>query len=151
MKLKLFIYLLSNHGDMDVDAIQGDSEETGATGNRFADALRQQSQADDGLERQYELFRKQLDLLEQQTGLLERLNKTMERTATSLEEELISLFKEPLLQKQKVMDLLGISDSTYRRYVVEGKLNPMCFDKIDWYFKWDLRKALENSRKKGKI
>lgn len=55
-----------------------------------------------------------------------------------------------LLDKYEVMKMLKISDSTYRRYVKNGVLEPMKLDGIDMYFKKDILSALERSRRKGK-
>lgn len=56
-----------------------------------------------------------------------------------------------LLNKPQVMDLLGISDTTYRRYVRAGRLKPMRLHGIDMYQREDLLQELRESRRKGRI
>lgn len=55
-----------------------------------------------------------------------------------------------LMDKYEVMKMLNISDSTYRRYVKKGILEPMKLEGIEMYFKKDIISALERSRRKGK-
>lgn len=54
------------------------------------------------------------------------------------------------LDKFEVMQILKISDSTYRRYVKKGMLRPMQLDGIDLYYREDIDSALEESRRKGR-
>lgn len=90
-------------------------------------------------------------LMEQQVILSEKLLNSHERTESLLERELAALLDEPLMDKNDVMHHLNISDATYRRYVDNGKLNPMNLGKIDWYNRRDLAQQLEESRRKGRI
>lgn len=55
-----------------------------------------------------------------------------------------------LLTKPEVMCLLKISDTTYRRYVKSGRLTPIKLHGIDMYREEDLRRELEESRRKGR-
>lgn len=59
--------------------------------------------------------------------------------------------KGETLDKFEVMRILKISDSTYRRYVSKGILNPMGLDGVDIYYEQDLARALEESRRKGRF
>lgn len=63
----------------------------------------------------------------------------------------IELQLKPLMNKTEVMAHLKISDSTYRRYVQDGILNPMNLGGIDMYYVEDLVQALEKSRRSGRI
>jgi len=79
--------------------------------------------------------------------------------------ELVSLLKElktlytdstvhksgKLLNKQDVISLLNISDTTYRRYVKMGRLRPMKLRGIDMYREEDLLLELQESRRKGRV
>lgn len=56
-----------------------------------------------------------------------------------------------LLNKHQVISLLKISDTTYRRYVKMGKLQPMRLHGIDVYYRSDLEEALLESRRKGRL
>lgn len=103
------------------------------------------------LEIQASLLKKQYVKLELICNLLEEILIQQQQTKGILEKELISLLHQPLLDKNKVMDILNIKDSTYRRYVAKGYLRPMHFEKVDWYFEADLKKALYESRRKGRI
>lgn len=58
---------------------------------------------------------------------------------------------ERLLNKIDVMTRLQISDSTYRRYVKAGRLKPMRLHGIDMYTERDIRRELEESRRKGRL
>lgn len=103
------------------------------------------------LEIQSKLLKKQYDRLEILIHLLEEMVQQQQQVSSILQKELVSLLRQPLLDKNKVMDILNIKDSTYRRYVAKGYLRPMYFEKVDWYFESDLKKALEESRRKGRI
>jgi predicted site-specific integrase-resolvase len=56
-----------------------------------------------------------------------------------------------LLDKHDVMARLKISDTTYRRYVKDGRLKPMRLHGIDMYREDDLCRELEESRRKGRF
>lgn len=56
-----------------------------------------------------------------------------------------------LFYKQDVINLLNISDTTYRRYVKEGRLRPMRLHGIDMYYQEDIHKELQESRRKGRV
>lgn len=53
--------------------------------------------------------------------------------------------------KQDVLDKLNMSESTYRRNIKIGLLNPMRLNGIDTYFEEDLLRAMEESRRKGRF
>jgi len=66
-----------------------------------------------------------------------------------------SEFKEdPLPQfysKKEVMDILKISESTYKRYVRNGYLTPFGFHGIDLFVKRNFIKGLLESKRKGRL
>lgn len=120
--------------------------------------LEQQYKTNQLLEKQNALFEKnnhllqtQLMSLDMQCKDMKRLHELLERTYELWSEELIALLDEPLLDKNDVMEILRISDATYRRYVDGGKLDPMRLERLDWYYKRDLAKQLEASRLKGRL
>lgn len=53
--------------------------------------------------------------------------------------------------KQEVMDNLKMSVSTYKRNLESGLLDPMRLNGVDEYFEEDLIKALEESRRRGRV
>lgn len=53
--------------------------------------------------------------------------------------------------KQEVFEEFNISDSTYKRHINSGLLDPMRFTGGDEYFEEDLLKAMEESRRRGRI
>ena len=59
--------------------------------------------------------------------------------------------QKKLINKHDVIALLNISDSTYRRYVKNGRLQPMKLHGIDMYYKDDVHKELQESRRKGRL
>lgn len=61
-----------------------------------------------------------------------------------------SLDDDRLLDKQQVISMLNISDTTYRRYVKAGRLRPMRLHGIDMYREDDLLQELRESRRKGR-
>lgn len=52
--------------------------------------------------------------------------------------------------KREVMELLKMSDSTYKRNVRVELLVPMCLSGDDEYFEEDLLRALEESKRRGR-
>lgn len=62
-----------------------------------------------------------------------------------------SAYPTRMLNKNQVMSLLHISDTTYRRYVKSGRLKPMRLHGIDMYREDDLIQELEESRRKGRL
>lgn len=69
----------------------------------------------------------------------------------NLQQQMVVTQDDKLLTKQDVMHLLGISDTTYRRYVKTARLKPMRLHGIDMYRKEDLWIELEESRRKGRL
>lgn len=123
----------------------------------FQQLIAEQMKTNRLLEEQNLLFVKNNQLLQAQLAGLEKLerclvlsNEIQTETKGLLGKELVKVLDEPLLDKTKVMGKLGISDSTYRKYVKGGKLNPIRLDKIDWYFTRDLIQMLQESRLKGR-
>lgn len=62
----------------------------------------------------------------------------------------VSLEDKKLRTKQEVMDLLKMSESTYKRNIKAGLLTPMKINGFDLYFEEDLLEAMEESRRKGR-
>lgn len=56
-----------------------------------------------------------------------------------------------LLDKSQAMNILKISDSSYKRWMKDGIITAMKLPGGDRFFKRDLLKALEESRNKGKF
>jgi len=53
--------------------------------------------------------------------------------------------------KQEVIDKLKMSESTYKRNLKSGLLNPIRLNGFDEYFEEDLIEAMEQSRIKGRF
>lgn len=81
--------------------------------------------------------------------LLQILTK-QNQAIQSLQQNQIPLDERKLWTKQEVMDLLKMSESTYKRNVKVGLLTPMKINGFDMYFEEDLIKAMEESRRKGR-
>jgi len=65
---------------------------------------------------------------------------------------LIDLEQESvLMSKEEVLAYLNISESTYKRRVKEGILKPMRLGGGDMFYKEDLKEALWESKRRGKI
>lgn len=56
-----------------------------------------------------------------------------------------------LMTKQEVLRFLNISDSTYKRRVKQGLLKPMRLGGGDVFYMEDLKAALWESKRRGKI
>ncbi|KLT64725.1 helix-turn-helix domain-containing protein [Pedobacter sp. BMA] len=71
---------------------------------------------------------------------------------TGIANSLLELFTNvELMDKPQVMDMLKVSDSTYKRLVKDEVLKPMKLLGGDRFYKKDVLDALELSRKKGKL
>lgn len=88
------------------------------------------------------ILKKQQELLDQKEKRLERIEDLMLHMSEILDRDLLSLLEQPLLFKQDVMEMLAISDATFRNYVADEKLNPMKLGKIEYFFARDLAKQL---------
>lgn len=117
----------------------------------FRQLIEQTVRTNQLLEQQNQILKKQQESLDNIVRGLSNLHEVQVSINNLLEKELIHLLEQPLLDKNQVMEKLNIKDSTYRRYVKEGYLQPMSFEKIDWYFGCDLVKAMRESRRKGRI
>jgi AraC-like DNA-binding protein len=53
--------------------------------------------------------------------------------------------------KRQVMDLLNMSESTYKRNLKADLLIPMRLNGDDEYFEEDILRALEESRRRGRV
>lgn len=65
--------------------------------------------------------------------------------------KLLDLGNRKRYSKPEVMDMLEMSESTYKRNVKSGLLVPMRLNGIDEYFMEDLYKAMEESRRRGRV
>ncbi len=61
------------------------------------------------------------------------------------------LEQRKLWTKQEVLDKLNMSDSTYKRNLKNGLLDPIRLNGVDEYFEEDILKAFEESRRRGRI
>ena len=55
------------------------------------------------------------------------------------------------MTRLQVQELLGFGESTYKRRVKEGRLNPMKLGGTDQYNQHELEALLEESRRRGRI
>ncbi|RYG06437.1 helix-turn-helix transcriptional regulator [Pedobacter agri] len=63
----------------------------------------------------------------------------------------VNLPEDQLLSRQEVKDYLGISESTYKRKVKNGQLNPYKFPGGDRFYKSELREELKESKRRGRV
>ncbi len=56
-----------------------------------------------------------------------------------------------LYSKQEVLDMMNMTEITYRRNLKKGLLKPIRIAGVDLYFKEDLIAAMNESRRKGKL
>ncbi|RZM23914.1 MAG: DNA-binding protein [Pedobacter sp.] len=63
----------------------------------------------------------------------------------------LSLPEDQLLSRQDVKDYLGISESTYKRKVKQGILNPRKLPGGDRYYKSELKFELMESKRRGRV
>lgn len=84
--------------------------------------------------------------------LLREILKRVDVGVNSLDQiNYIPLDQRRRWTKQEVFDEFNISDSTYKRHISTGLLCPMRFTGGDEYFEEDLLKAMEESRRRGRI
>ena len=61
-------------------------------------------------------------------------------------------FEEDLqMNRQQVKDYLGISESTYKRMVKQGRLRPMKLPGGDKFYKSELLSEYQESRRRGRV
>jgi hypothetical protein len=59
--------------------------------------------------------------------------------------------EDPQMDRQEVKDYLGISESTYKRKVREGRLKPLKLPGGDKYFKSQLLSEFRESKRRGRV
>ncbi|TCO25236.1 hypothetical protein EV200_104273 [Pedobacter psychrotolerans] len=59
--------------------------------------------------------------------------------------------EDPQMDRQDVKDYLGISESTYKRKVKDGKLKPMKLPGGDKFYKSELLAEYKQSKRRGRI
>lgn len=59
--------------------------------------------------------------------------------------------EDPQMNRQEVMDYLGISESTYKRMVRQGRLKPMKLPGGDKFYKSDLLYEFKESKRRGRV
>ncbi|GHE44096.1 hypothetical protein [Sphingobacterium griseoflavum] len=59
--------------------------------------------------------------------------------------------RKRLYSKQEVLDMMNMTEITYRRNLKKGLLNPIRIAGVDLYFEEDLIEAMNESRRKGKL
>ena len=67
------------------------------------------------------------------------------------QEKFLAALPEQKLTRQEVKDYLGISESTYKRKVKEGRLKPMKMPGGDRFYKHQLMDELEESKRRGRV
>ncbi|MCY4781545.1 hypothetical protein ORI89_17955 [Sphingobacterium sp. UT-1RO-CII-1] len=65
--------------------------------------------------------------------------------------ETVPFLERSILSKREVIDKLGMSERTYSRNLDRGLLDPMRLSGADQYYEQDIVKALEESRRKGRV
>jgi len=59
--------------------------------------------------------------------------------------------EDPQLNRQEVMNYLGISESTYKRMVKQGRLKPMKMPGGDKFYKSALLTEFKESKRRGRV
>lgn len=59
--------------------------------------------------------------------------------------------EDPQMDRQEVKDYLGISESTYKRKVREGKLRPLKSPGGDKFYKSELLDEYKESKRRGRV
>lgn len=59
--------------------------------------------------------------------------------------------EDPQMNRQEVKDYLGISESTYKRMVKQGRLKPMKLPGGDKFYKSKLLSEYKESKRRGRI
>jgi len=59
--------------------------------------------------------------------------------------------EDPQLNRQEVMDYLGISESTYKRMVKQGRLKPMKMPGGHKFYKSELLVEYKESKRRGRV
>ena len=59
--------------------------------------------------------------------------------------------EDPQMNRQQVKDYLGISESTYKRMVKQGRLRPMKLPGGDKFYKSELLSEYQESRRRGRV
>jgi hypothetical protein len=59
--------------------------------------------------------------------------------------------EDPQMNRQEVMDYLGISESTYKRMVRQGRLKPMKLPGGDKFYKSELLSEFKESKRRGRV
>ncbi|MBD1422914.1 hypothetical protein [Sphingobacterium chuzhouense] len=83
----------------------------------------------------------------------------MKSVLTALSAELVDIKRQqrlPLQErliwtKEQLLNKMNMSEPTYNRNLKKDLLNPMRLGGSDMYFEEDILKAIEESRRKGKI
>ena len=95
-------------------------------------------------------------LLQRVCLLLEAIYQLLKDASLPLsgrqDEKVVSGTKaRPLLSVIEVMDMLGISRSTYYRFVKEGRLLPRILGNRHYYYLEDLEEQIRESKRRGRI
>jgi hypothetical protein len=59
--------------------------------------------------------------------------------------------EDPQMNRHEVMDYLGISESTYKRMVRQGRLKPMKLPGGDKFYKSELLSEFKESKRRGRV
>lgn len=90
-------------------------------------------------------------LIEQIVHLLSDIKEALKENSSCAIKDVPPLPNRRFYNKQDVLDITKMSESTYRRNLKNGLLKPMRLNGTDVYFEEDLLHALEQSRIKGRI
>ena len=86
-----------------------------------------------------------VEIAKEQLHIMQQLPDRNKPCLADLEQESV------LMSKEEVLTYLNISDSTYKRRVKEGILKPMRLGGGDMFYKDDLKEALWESKRRGKV
>lgn len=83
--------------------------------------------------------------------LLEEISSHTATLAEAAPTAYASTEPEKLMDIQEVMDYLGIAKTTYYRLVKKGELTPRRKGRRHYYYRSDLRAALTESVRRGRV
>lgn len=92
-----------------------------------------------------------IELLTTIKNLLSELVKLFGELIDIKRQQRLPLQERHIWTKEQLQEKMNMTDPTYNRNLKKDLLNPMRLGGSDMYFEEDILKAIEESRRKGKI
>lgn len=92
-----------------------------------------------------------IELLTAIKNLLSELVKLFAELVDIKRQQRVPLQDRHIWTKEQLLDKMNMTEPTYNRNLKRELLNPMRLGGSDMYFEEDILKAIEESRRKGKI